>query len=614
VTAIATTHRNRRQWTGAVLALHAVVFVALAAWSWRRWPDPLIDFGRELYVPWQITRGRLLYRDLASLFGPFSPYVNALWFKLFGVSLITLAACNLAIAAAAFWGIHHLLAISTGRAAASAATVTALVQFGFSQYIDVGNYNFATPYSHEATHGLALGVAAIVALHHAIAARRTPLFAVSGLCFGLVFLTKPEVFVAAAAAVGTGAVVAIWLGPERGGRWADALAFALGAAAGPGAAVAALHFGGGMTISEAARSCANAWTVLLSTPIARNAFYLRIGGFDQPLLSVWRMVAAGTGALATVAAAVAVTCARPRSLLARLGVFALQCAIPIGAAVGFAAFSVPRALPLFTIGILAIAMGTIVRQRRDREAALRALPLAMWSAFALALLAKMLLNARLYHYGFYLALPALTVAVAALVGLVPDARWLSGTRTCHARRVRVMMAGIVAMIVVPQFALANLTYRAKTLPIGSGGDRFFAGDTPEQWQGRAVRQALEWINAHADRQATLAVFPEGVMINYLSRRDAPTKYFTAMPPEVAAFGEPAIVAALDAHPPDFVLLVHRNTGEYGVPPFGADAAYGRAILSWVDRRYVVAATIAGDPLMGDPGIEIRRRADRGRSD
>jgi hypothetical protein len=77
--------------SAATFALHVVVFAVLAGWSWRKWPDPLIDFGRELYVPWQITGGKVLYRDIASLFGPLSPYVNALWMRMFGVSLMTLA-------------------------------------------------------------------------------------------------------------------------------------------------------------------------------------------------------------------------------------------------------------------------------------------------------------------------------------------------------------------------------------------------------------------------------------------------------------------------------------------------------------------------------------------
>ena len=94
--------------------------------------------GRELYVPWQLVEGKVLYRDIASLFGPLSPYVNALWFKLFGVSLTTLIAVNLAILAAVVTGIHHLLHIATDRFTASVSTLSVLLLFGFSHNVSIG--------------------------------------------------------------------------------------------------------------------------------------------------------------------------------------------------------------------------------------------------------------------------------------------------------------------------------------------------------------------------------------------------------------------------------------------------------------------------------------------
>jgi hypothetical protein len=49
----------------ALFAL-AIFFVAT---SWRKWPDPLIDFGRELYVPWRLSHGALLYHDVSEQYG-----------------------------------------------------------------------------------------------------------------------------------------------------------------------------------------------------------------------------------------------------------------------------------------------------------------------------------------------------------------------------------------------------------------------------------------------------------------------------------------------------------------------------------------------------------------
>src|SRR5439155_1755159 len=74
-----------------------------------RWADPLVDFGRELYVPWQLVRGRVLYADVAYLNGPLSPYLNALWFRLFGISMRTLVLCNAGILGIVIVLLHRLL-------------------------------------------------------------------------------------------------------------------------------------------------------------------------------------------------------------------------------------------------------------------------------------------------------------------------------------------------------------------------------------------------------------------------------------------------------------------------------------------------------------------------
>ena len=51
--------------------------------SWMKWPDVLIDYGKELYIPWQLTEGRALYRDFEIFMGPLSFYFNSLVFRLF---------------------------------------------------------------------------------------------------------------------------------------------------------------------------------------------------------------------------------------------------------------------------------------------------------------------------------------------------------------------------------------------------------------------------------------------------------------------------------------------------------------------------------------------------
>ena len=61
----ATIKRDGLHW-GEVAGLVALAGLTLLflAFSWRKWPDPLIDFGRELYTPWRLANGAVLYRDV----------------------------------------------------------------------------------------------------------------------------------------------------------------------------------------------------------------------------------------------------------------------------------------------------------------------------------------------------------------------------------------------------------------------------------------------------------------------------------------------------------------------------------------------------------------------
>ena len=50
----------------------------------------LIDFGREVYYPEQILNGKVLYKDLFNIYGPFAYQINAILYKIFGTKLSAL--------------------------------------------------------------------------------------------------------------------------------------------------------------------------------------------------------------------------------------------------------------------------------------------------------------------------------------------------------------------------------------------------------------------------------------------------------------------------------------------------------------------------------------------
>src|SRR5271170_4925919 len=70
--------------------LIVVVAILLAWYTWARWGDIQVDCGRELYVPVEILRGKLLYRDIFYPYTPLAPYLGAVLIGIFGPHLAVL--------------------------------------------------------------------------------------------------------------------------------------------------------------------------------------------------------------------------------------------------------------------------------------------------------------------------------------------------------------------------------------------------------------------------------------------------------------------------------------------------------------------------------------------
>ncbi len=593
------------------IALLAGAFAALAAWSWGKWTDVHIDFGAELYIPWRLTEGDVLYRDIAYRHGPFSHSANALFFRLFGVSLRTLVYCNLAILAgicALTFGVFHR---AFGRVTTTFVCCAFLALFGFSQYVGISNFNYVTPYLHAQTHGLALSLAMMAALVAALR-RQSPAWpAVAGFCFGCVLLTKAELAAPAAACAGFGLFLVAASGESGPARAVRSLTIFFAAALLPVAAFYGL-LRTQMPADLALSGVLGNWRAL-GAEVFDDFYYRRGAGFDDVSVNLRRAIAAFTGLTLAAAAALAGDRAfrlrRHRALLAAIAggaVFALLVLRP--ALVPWT--QIPRALPFTSLFAGAAAVLLCLRARREREVLLRFAPLALWSLYAFGILGKMVLNARLSHYGFVLAMPASLLLIACLVGWIPELlrRWFGGGELFRALAVAATAAAVVF-----QLRESNRHYEVKDFAFGRGADAMLVENPRVQPRGRVLTATLDRLRGTMSPGATLLVMPDGVGLNYWLRRQNPTRFTLFLPPEFDALGgEAAILADLDAHPPDFIVLIHRNHAEFGVGPFGADPRNGRGIMEWVSERYRRVERIGEEPFQGRGfgTVILRRRAER----
>jgi hypothetical protein len=149
----------------ALIATVAAIAALTFAQSYARWLDPIVDTGRDLYIPEQLARGAKLYRDIRYQYPPLAPYLLALITGAIGHSLTAYVAIGMAQSAAIAASLWIALRRPLPAFAATLTFVTACFCGGTL-------WNFIFPYSYAATIGMALlciALAAFVHARHAIA-------------------------------------------------------------------------------------------------------------------------------------------------------------------------------------------------------------------------------------------------------------------------------------------------------------------------------------------------------------------------------------------------------------------------------------------------------------
>lgn len=66
------------------------LFVLTSIIFWLKQGCLIIDTGREFYIPWQMLKGQVLYKDIFNIYGPLSYQINALSFFIFGQKITSL--------------------------------------------------------------------------------------------------------------------------------------------------------------------------------------------------------------------------------------------------------------------------------------------------------------------------------------------------------------------------------------------------------------------------------------------------------------------------------------------------------------------------------------------
>ena len=582
--------------SGVLLLALALYYLAV---SWRKWADPLVDFGRELYTPWRLAGGAVMYRDVDGFYGPLSQYFNGIVFAIFGPSLTTLVAVNLIVFTAIVALLYFCCRRAWGALAAFVASALFISVFGFSQHVLAGNFNYATPYAHETTHGVLVCLALVAVLARWLERPTVRTSAFVGGLVGLTAILKPEIMLAAGLLLLTGLVLHGWRhGWPRAAHW-GALAVGLVVPSVGFFAYFLLSFPAG----EALAVTAKAWLNVASSSHTGGVIQANFLGTDQIGANLGRHLAATLLALAVGAGLAGAAWAADRVAAARVR-YAL-CAAWVGVVAWLASRfiswpEVGRCLLGVMLLFGAVKSVAAFRARAGSAAWPHETMRLLLAVLAAGLLARMALNGRLFQYGFYQAALAAVLIPAVVVGELRG--WLrlkQGNLFVIAGTVALLLPGVVHLT-----QHSNTMFRLKTELIGSGGDRFYAFPEKIAPGGRLVNLGLDYLSRQP-AGASLVVLPEGTMINYLTRRPSTVPEFSFYAATTTGGREAKLVERLRANPPDWVMLVTFDLREYGIARYGEKSGSGLDLLRWLETDYQRTAKVGGDPLDPlDAGAQI----------
>jgi hypothetical protein len=570
----------------------AALAAALLLIGWRRWADPWMDFGREVLIARRISDGGLFGRDILHLFGPLSGHLNGAALRIAGPSLRTLFALNLAVLVLILAAGRYLLGRIAARSAAAAVTLVSLPVFFLGRIGAAGSFNYIAPYSHELVHGYLLALASMILAHHAAEHGRAGWAFLAGCAAGALLLTKYEMILAGLPAI---AFLLVASPGRRSGR--IAALFLAGLAVAPGIFFACY------AAALGPRGATEAVFGSLGLPARASTsdYFYRTGmGLDRPAQRLLD-IAKSASALALALFALALAGRAHRRILRDRGRRVLPAVLfLLFLAAGVRVFPVLDLARVLPISTALFFLASLLAWRRTSDPRNRLA--AAYSLFALLLLSKMILYPRFHQYGFVLAAPATACLIVAILDRLPRA--IRTRAPDSAGAIAAGFAGLLAALMVKCVLFSWDGFRAQDLPIGRGPDRIFVSAEGDPRGYFALAHDL--VLKHVPPEATLAVLPEGGLINQTTGRRSPLSTPNFMPAELRVFGEERILAELARSSPDYILIHNRPMLEFRMLGFGFD--FGKQIMRWVQDKYYSVDGYGTVPLeFGKQGAILLRR-------
>ncbi len=566
-------------------------FAAGLAASWQCWGNPLVDSGRELNVPLRLVHGEMLYSDVGYIYGPFSPYLNGLLYRVFHPSLWVLwgrgIVSTVLVLALAYWMARQI----AGR---FPATLACLAITWVCALKSQGNYMMA--YAFGGLDGCTFVLATTVLLVVFLRKKSLAVLFGAGIVSALAILSKTEL---GGAAVGTGVVAAALAGYPHIRNTMVWLAVFLAPALGIPALVfswfAARVGWRALTVDSHLFFGHVPWQLLYY-----NGFRF---GFAHPWHSLGLMIAslvrliAFAGLLVSFSLLIEMRRARipqenggtARKPSWAVAALLISLAGIVVSGIGLSDHGPFMPMPFLLLVPVAAGIGAFVRAERCGipAAQIQASTMVIIAASALGSLARIILRVSTGGALSSFLLPG-SVVLFVYIWLVIFPLLLPDPAT-RRRATQLVSVALLTSVLITAVTL-SVRYRRKfpyPLVTARGTWR-----TPTD-VGIAFTQALKFIEKRTAPEDSVAILPEGTSLVFLSERRNPLRDEIVTPGFLDVTGEERAIESLRRSQAPLIFIANRPTPEFAETSFGKD--YNQRLMSWIEQNYGVCGVFGPRP-------------------
>lgn len=587
-------------------AVYSVIIASLAyllSVSWLKWGNLIIDTSRELWVPYKILKGAVLYKDISYSFGFFVPYFVGFLYKFFGVNLYVLVWLGITTTILMSIVMYKICRLFLNELTSGLAILTFLFVFAFGSYTYSAIFNFILPYSFSSTiFILFISLALYYFFKFILFEKEKDLF-VWSIFLSLAFFCRPE------------SSFPVWVG------------FALIMAV--------------IVIKEKHRTYLKMATYTLLPLIIALSGYLiflwknsAFAGFKESVIdlvkfeifnSEYTRNMAGTNSLfknsilmfcsfishiivISLLAAGSLLISRYRLNRKRIDIYAgfIMLLIVVIIYQNFVQkFPLTfmdmqyRCIPI----ILAIGISLFsVRAIRNPLSFKGDISLLTLFVISFLIILRILFKTNPLKYGFYLLNPGLICYLIFFLKIFKD--FLVRRMKMPKDLFQALLIIFFAFLMIPYWLTSSRLYELKALKIMTNrGDIIY-------WPNIMTVRFCEtdkYLLENTARDDKVVVFPEGASINFFSGRDNPLKYYQFLPFDLERIGEDKIISQLISYNVKYVVIVNRPADDYVYPWFGVH--YGKKLSSWIYNNYDIVKELGPRPFTGTDefGIVILRK-------